>query len=334
MRRTPFFVVAAVAAAFAASLPAATPVLAQSQGVVAVVNDLPVTERDLTQRIALLTLIGDAPRDMSRKQALQSIIDDEVKIAEATRLRLMPTEAEISDRIERLAKGMKTSPDGLMDKLKKQGVSEKTFRRYIGAVIGFNRIISARFQTKVEVSDSEVDAKLAEIKGKINSEMDRIMKDPRMKPVTVYSVLEVTLPVEGEDPMLLQSRAIEAAQYMKNFKGCGSARAAAEGIFNVKIGKKIEADASKLPKQLKAALDKVGEGRAVGPMRDEAGIKLIAFCDRRTITPEKPDIKVPSREQVERLLLNERFASREEELLRTIRGRVYVEYRNANYALQ
>ncbi len=334
MRRAPFLTMAAFAAALTAIVPSIPLARAETQGVVAVVNDIPITERDLTQRIALLTVLDDAPRGMTKKQALQSIIDEEVKIAEATRLRMMPTEAQISDRIARLSKGSDSSPEAVVAKLKKQGVSEKTFRRYIAAMMGFNRIISAKYQSKVEVTQSEVDAKMAEIKGKVGAEIDRIKNDPRMKPITVYSLMEVTLPVEAEDSMLLQSRAIEAAQVMKNFRSCGSARKAADGIFNVKIGKKFDADASKLPKPLKAALDKAGEGRAIGPVRDKAGIKLIAFCGSRKISPKMPDFKMPTREQVERSLINERYAGREEEFLKSVRSKVYVEYRNTNYAQQ
>lgn len=334
MRRAPLLIVAAFAAAVSALAPAGLPALAETQGVVAVVNDMPITERDLTQRIALLTILDDAPDGMTRKQALQSIIDEEVKIAEATRLRMMPTDAQIGDRIERIAKGMQQAPADLLAKLKKQGVSEKTFRRYLGGMMGFNRIVSAKYQAKVEVSESEVNARMAEIKGKVGAQLDRIKNDPRMKPVTVYSLMEVTLPVEAEDSMLLQSRAIEAAQVMKNFRSCGAARKAADGVFNVKIGKKFDADAAKLPKQLKAALDKAGEGRAIGPVRDKAGIKLIAFCGSRKISPKMPDFKMPTREQIERALINERYAGREEEFLKTVRGKVYVEYRNTNYAQQ
>lgn len=307
---------------------------ADTQGVIAVVNDIPVTERDLTRRIALLNALGDAPRELTRKQALQSIVDEEVMIAEARRLRMTPTDAQINDRIERLAKGMKLAPEGLVSRLKGAGVSEPAFRRYLSATMGFSRIISAKYQSKVEVSDAEVDAKMAEIKGKVGAEMNRIKSDPRMKPVTVYSLMEVTLPVEADDSMLLQSRAIEAAQVMKNFRSCGSARQAADGVFNVKIGKKFEADASKLPKPLKAALDKAGEGRAIGPVRDKAAIKLIAFCGSRTVSPKMPEFKMPTREQIERSLINDRYADREEEFLKTVRSKVYVEYRNANYAQQ
>jgi peptidyl-prolyl cis-trans isomerase SurA len=312
-----------------------SPVLAETQGVVVVVNDKPVTELDITQRIALLKIVGDGrPEGMSRKQALQSLIDEQVKIAEATRLKLLPTDADVKDQIGRMAKNMKVAPDELLARLKKQGISDTTFRQYVRALMGFNRIISSKYRSDITVSDSDIDAKFNDIKTKANAQISKIMSDPRMKGVTVFSLLEITLPVEADDAMLLQSRAIEARQFLQRFKGCGNARAAADGIFNVKIGKKFEADAAKLPPQMRAALEKAGQGKAVGPMRNKAGIQLVAFCGSRKMTPPKPDFKMPTREQVERALINEKYDGLEEDYLKTIRGNVYVEYRKSGYAQQ
>ena len=316
------------------SLPVVSPVLAESQGLVAVVNDQPITELDITQRIALMKILGDASASMSRKQALKALIDDQVKITEATRLKMMPGDGEITDRIARMSKSMETTPAGLLSKLKAQGISEATFRRYLGALIGFNRIVTGKYGKDMKVNPKDVDAKMAEIKGKANEQISKIMNDPRMKAITVYSLLEISLPVEGEDTMLLQSRFVEAKQYQQQFKGCGSAKAAASGIYNVKIGKKFEADAAKLPAQMKQALDKAGQGRAVGPMRGKAGIQLIGFCGVRKITPPKPDFKMPTREQIERAVINEKYDTVEENYLKTIRDGVYVEYRDNSYAQQ
>jgi hypothetical protein len=121
---------------------------------------------------------------------------------------------------------------------------------------------------------------------------------------------------------------------MQRLKGCGNVRKAAEGVFNVKPGKRFDADAAKIPKPMKAALDKAGEGRAIGPMRTKGAIQLIAFCDVRTITPPKPDFKMPTREQIERLVINEKYDKLEQEYLATAREKVYVEYRDPKYAQQ
>ena len=308
---------------------------AETQGIVAIANDQPITERDIRQRIELRKILGDLPSGgMNRQQALQNLIDDQVKILEAKRLMLLPPDAEISDRMNRIAKGMNISRDELLAKLKKAGISEASFRRYLQASVSFSRIIAARYREAVQASPEEVDAKMAEINRTVSTQMKKIMSDPRMQPLTVYSQMEISLPIDGEDPMLLQSRAIEAQQVLKRFNGCGNARKAAEGIFNVKIGKRFDADGTKLPKPMKQALDAAGQGRAIGPMRGKEGIQLVALCGVRTITPPKPDFKMPTREQVERMVINEKYDKLEEDYLKLAREKVYVEYRNANSAQQ
>jgi peptidyl-prolyl cis-trans isomerase SurA len=327
---------AALLAAVTLSLPPlAVPVLAQGQGIVAIVNDQPITERDITEHITLVTILKEVPPEgISRKQALRRLIDERVKIAEATRYKMMPTDNEIRDQVARVSKGMDTTPEGLLARLKKQGVSEPSFNRYIGTLLGFNRVMSSKYRNQISASDAEVDAKMSEIKSKADSQISKIMNDPRMKGVTVYSLLQINLPVEANDSMLLQARAVEAAQVAQRFKGCDSARAAAQGVFNVKIGKRFDADAAKLPKPLKAALDKAGVGRAVGPIRGKGGIELLALCGTRKITPPKPDFKLPTRAQVERAVINQKYDDLEENFLKTLRPNVYVEYRNSSYAQQ
>lgn len=313
------------------------PARAQSPNIVAIVNDQPITELDITQRIVLLQILDETPPDgMSKKQALKALIDDVVKIQEAKRYNLLPTEAEVNDRIDRLAKGLKLTRAQLLDKLKAKGISEASFRSYLQAGMGFSRIIQGKYREDVKVTPQEVDAKMAEIKSKIGQQMNKIMSDPRMKPITVYTLMEINLPVDGQDPMLLQSRAIEAATVVQRLKGCspGNVKAAAQGIFDVKPGKTFEADAAKMPPPMKAALDKGGIGRAVGPMRGKGGIQLIALCGIRKLTPPKPDFKMPTREQVENMVTNEKYDKLEEDYLATARDKVYVEYRDASYAQQ
>jgi peptidyl-prolyl cis-trans isomerase SurA len=310
-----------------AALPS-SPVLAAGQGVVAIVDDTPITDMDINQRIALMKMFGGESADASRKGALRSLIDEEVKIQEITKFKLAPTDAEINKQIDRMAKGLQTDRSGLFAKLGKQGISEASFRRYVTALIGFNRIISSKYQNQLNVNDADVDRKFSEIKTEYAQTLNKIRNDPRMRPVTVFELREITLPVEEDDPNLLQSRAIEASELAKRIKGCGNLRGAAEGIFNVKIGKPIEADASKLPKELRAALEKMGTGRALGPMRAKSGIQLLAFCNSRKVSPEMPKLVEPTRQQVEGILRNELYDKFEQDYLKTARSSIYVEYRD------
>jgi peptidyl-prolyl cis-trans isomerase SurA len=308
---------------------------AETQGIVAVANDQPITERDITLRIELRKTLGDMPTNgLTRKQALQNLIDDQVKLAEATRLMLLPSEAEVTDRVTRLAKSQKMTRVELLAKIKALGISEAAFRLYLQASIGFSRIIAAKFRDEITASPAEVDAKIAEIDNTIGAQMRKLMNDPRMQPMTLYSLLEISLPLDGDDPGLLQARAVEAQQVLRQFKGCANARKAAEGVFNVKIGKTFEADSAKLPKPLKEAFAKLGPGRAIGPMRGNNAIQLVALCGIRKITPPKPDFKMPDRDQIERMVINEKYDKLEETYLKEARERVYVEYRDPNYTQQ
>lgn len=322
------------AAALIAALLALAPPT-QAANIVAIVNDQPITELDLTQRIALLEVMDDVPRGgLDKKKALRQMIDQTVKIQEAKRYNMLPSDAELTDRIKRLAQNLKLTPDQLYAKLEAKGISKEAFRDYVKAGMGFNRIIQGKYQQDIKASEAEVDAKMAELKSNINAETAKIMNDPRMKPITVYTLMEINLPIDGEDQMLVQSRAIEAAQVLQRLKSCNGLKAASEGIFNVQKGKTFEADATKLPPQMRAALDKGGVGRAIGPMRGKTGIQLIALCGVRKITPPKPNFTMPTREQVERAVINEKYDKLEEDYLSTARDKVYVEYRDPSYAQQ
>ena len=327
-------------AALVATLLVFTPVMAplvqaQQPNIVAIVNDQPITELDLQQRIALLEAMDDVPKGgLDKKKALRQMIDQTVKMQEAKRYNLLPSAAELNDRIKRLAQSMKLTPDALYAKLEAKGISRATFRDYVSAGMAFQRIIQGKYQQQIKATDAEVDAKMAEIKANISSETSKIMNDPRMKTITVYTLMEINLPVDGNDQMLLQSRFVEATQVLQRLKSCNGLKAASEGIFDVRKGKTFEADSTKLPPQMKAALDKGGIGRAIGPMRGKTGIQLIALCGIRKITPPKPNFTMPTREQVERAVINEKYDKLEEDYLSTARDNVYVEYRDPSYATQ
>lgn len=307
---------------------------ASNQGIVATVNDVPITSFDIGQRLRLLEILGakQASGD-ARKKALQGMIDEVIKIAEAKKYNINATDKEIDAQMGRLAKGLNTDTAGLRAKLESQGIAISSLKQYVAAQIAFARILGGKYQVKIKVEPAEVDRKYAEIKQDLEQKVSTIMNDPRMKAVQVYNIIEIDLPVEtADDAMLLQARAIEAVQLIKNFNGCGTARAAASGIFNVKIGKPIDAVATKIPKQMKQALDKVGPGKAMGPARGPKGIQIIGFCSKRIIQPPKPKYELPTRQQVETAVSNEKYDAVENKYMKIMRKTALIEYKDPAYA--
>jgi peptidyl-prolyl cis-trans isomerase SurA len=288
---------------------------AATQGVVAVVNDKPITAFDVEQRIKLTAILGSG-KQLSRKQALELLIDDVLKRGEIDRLKTSLTDEQLDQAIAKLAKGSNTDVAGLTAKLKKVGISLKALRQQLSTNLSFNRILTSRYKLKTQVDAAAVDRKLEMLKN-----------DPRLKPVSVYEIQEILLPVEDTDDAMASqlqiARAVEAKQLIAAYKGCASARAAAAGIFNVRISKTIPAEPSRLPKQLRAALEQAGPGKAVGPMRGHGGIQVIGFCGKRSIAPE-----APTREKVETMVLNELYDSHEAQYLKELRRTAFIDYKN------
>jgi parvulin-like peptidyl-prolyl isomerase len=230
---------------------------------------------------------------------------------------------------------LNTDTAGLNAKLQAQGIAASSLKQYVAAQIALARILRGKYQVTVKVEPAEVDKKLDEIKQELEQKVSTIMSDPRMKAAEVYNIIEIDLPVETPDnPMLLQARAVEAIQLIKNFKGCGSARAAASGIYNVRIGKPIDALSAKLPKPMKQALDKVGPGGAMGPARGPKGIQVIGFCGKRVVQRPKPKYELPTREQVQNMITNEKYDAAESKYMVIMRKTALVEYKDPAYAPQ
>ena len=305
---------------------------AADQGVVATVNDIPITSFDIDQRLRLMEVLGTKQKtDDARRKALHTMIDEIIKIAEAKKYKVDANDKEIEAQMGRVAKGLETDQAGLRTKLQSQGIAISSLKQYVAAQIAFARILGGKYQVKISVEPAEVDKKFAEVKQELEQKVNTVVNG--LKPVQVYNILEIELPVETpDDPMLLQARAIEASQLIKNFKGCDTAREAASGIFNVKIKKPIDAVAAKIPKPLKQALDRVGPGKAMGPARGPKGIQVIGFCSKRVVQPPKPKYELPTRQQIEAAVSNEKYAAVEDKYMKIMRKTALIEYTDPAYA--
>jgi peptidyl-prolyl cis-trans isomerase SurA len=311
----------------------ASPSFAQEAAVIATVNDHPVTSFDVDQRIRLMKLLGENnPAKLGRVQVANSLINDVVKIDEAKRGHIEPTEKDIDQRLIQMATGMKTDQAGLKSRLASQGLTVGTLRQYAAAQMSFARLLSAKFHEKVDVDQASVDKKYAAIKADIDGKVRKVEADPRRQPVKVIQLQEVNFPVEGNDPQLLQSRAVEAGQVGQKIKSCSGIRGAASGVFNVQVGKMIEADSRRLPPPLLAQINARGVGRAVGPMRYKGGIQLLAFCGSRMIVPPKLNVQYPTRQQIENMTLNEKYDAIEAKYVAKMRQTAIIEYKDQSYA--
>lgn len=310
-------------AAFANARPSVTGIqkvsLKDAQGVAVTVDDLPVTNFDISQRINLENALGArlTTELSTRRSILGTLVNEKVAKSKAKKLNFAIKDKELDERINTMVGRMKISRADLKKRLGEKGVNETTLKNQIEGTLYIRWVMAQqKVDTKVEVDQALVDAKYNEI-----------LSDPRMKPVTVVTLQQVDLPVgkttEAMRQQLLYARSIEARQIMDRYKGCSTIKAAGRDVFNVKLGKRIEADLSKLPPGLQKALRKAGTRRMIGPIPGPTGVRLFANCGTKKISPPLPD-----RKQIEASVRNQQFEALVQQAMAEARKESFIDYKD------
>lgn len=285
--------------------------------VLALVNNEPITTYDVSQRIRLNSLLERGGGGQSRDHVFSELVDEGVRRAEASRLGFSLTEPQLDEAIDHLSTSLKTNPKALMARLRKAGLSEETFRQYVEASLLLRAFVAQKGGEDFKVEPQDVDARLK-----------RLSSDPRFQPVTLYAIVQVDLPVEETggaiNSQLVYARMVEAQQIAERYTGCGSLKAAAAPIYNVKISKPIAAVSDKIPPPMRKALLEAGTKKLIGPIQAPGGVQLIAFCGQKTVSPPKPDRKV-----IEQIVLNEKMQDISDTLMRDLRQKVLIEPKTA-----
>ena len=135
-----------------------TPALAQNMfAPVAYVNDKVVTRYELTQRVALLQVLGGAT---SEKDALDALIDERLKAEAAARVGLSVTDEQIAQGIQEFAARGKLQPEQFLNLMAKNGVSAQSVRDFLSTGLMWRDYARGRFGAKAQVSESEIDRAL------------------------------------------------------------------------------------------------------------------------------------------------------------------------------
>ncbi|MEM7269874.1 MAG: peptidylprolyl isomerase [Pseudomonadota bacterium] len=157
MRRiTPLIVISALVGAGAA--------MAQTAfAPAAIVNDDPITYYEIEQRAILLALGGsnDRPDEEMSNVALEQLIDDRLRAQAASRVQLTASPDEISAAAEELAQRQGTNRDGLVERIRRVGVSEDTLIDLLRPQIVWRELVNARFGGRATPSEPELDQEIA-----------------------------------------------------------------------------------------------------------------------------------------------------------------------------
>lgn len=141
------------------------PKQAQAQNLfapVARVNDGVITAYELSQRVAFLTLLK-APGNV-RDLAMQQLVEERLKRSVAERMGITVSADKIKTGMAEFAGRAKLTPEKFIAAIGQAGVAAETFRDFVANGMIWREVVRARFASRVNVTDAEIDRALAEAK--------------------------------------------------------------------------------------------------------------------------------------------------------------------------
>lgn len=282
-----------------------SPVRAQS--VVVMVNGEPITSYDVEQRARLMAL--SSHKTPSRKQVIDELIDEKVKIKEGKKYGVNPTGADVDSSYAQMATRMRLSPDQLTKVLANKGIRPDTLKSRIKAEIVWGSLVRGRFKDSLRVSDSAVRA-VAKDDGKKDDDNFQY----RMRPI-------VLIVPHGSSAGVVESRRKEAETLRSRIQSCEEASQLVHSMRNVTIRDIVVKTSADLPAPLRAILDKTPVGHLTPPETTRQGIEMVALCARTVATGDTPEQR-----QAREKIYSQKFEAKSKSYLEDIRKAAMIEY--------
>ena len=131
-------------------------------GIVAIVNDEPITFMDLSNRMQLIIVSSNLPNNSETReklygQTLQSLINEKLQAQEAKKLSISITAQEVDNNIKFIEKNNNMEERTLIDILYKNGVPKSALPSRILANITLEKLLQKVIQPKVIITDNEIE---------------------------------------------------------------------------------------------------------------------------------------------------------------------------------
>ena len=273
----------------------------------AFVNGRAVTNFDVAQRMALLA-VANVGGD--REQALESVIDDQLKRQAARDAGIEIPAEDIEQALGRFARaqGLDT-PQALERRLDRAGVAPSVVREFLETELMWSSLVRRDYMAGTEVSDAEVDAEIEA--QSLNAEVS-------------YVLAELVVPA-GPDPDAARARVQEMVQQVRAGADFAQmARSNSASRTAQRGGRVGEVQAAQLPGPLAAILAQVPEGGVTDALPTQGAVVALQVIERRETAREITD---EMRENVRAGILERRLARKAEGRLQELRARAYVERR-------
>lgn len=286
------------------------PGAARAQSIVAVVNGAPISSMDVQSRGNLMRISGG---QVSPKEVVEELIEERLKMMEARRLNMLPTDREVDIIFAGIAGRSKLTAAQLTQGLASRGISDKTLKSRIKAELGWREFVRQKFRAMSVIREQDV---IAAVQTKDKAEA------ANAKAVT-YTVRQVifVLPKTASDAQVAQ-RKQEASAARGRFRNCEQGIEFMKSLRDVAVKEPMNRQALGMSEGLRETLEKTPVGTLSPPEKGDQGVEMIAVCER------KEGSGVGALQQVmEEKMKDEQYDIQARKYLNDLKLRAVIEYR-------
>lgn len=261
------------------------------QHISAIVNDDVLSINDLEERLGLVLISSRLPdtaesRRRLRAQVLRRLIDEKLKVQEATRLNVKLTGEEIDRAIDRMAEQNNTDTAGLASFLATRNLSLGTLLIRVRADLVWTKLLTRRLRRGNRISDEDIDEVIARLSAS------------KGKPEHLISEIFLGVGTPDEDDEVRSN----AERLAKEARG-GAPFEAIAGQFSQAATASIGGDVGwvqpgQAAAEVEAVLATMKVGEISDPIRAEGGYYLIKLRNSRKILVAEPFDAVVSLKQI------------------------------------
>jgi peptidyl-prolyl cis-trans isomerase SurA len=290
---------------------------AESFGIVATVNKDAISQSDLEDRLKLVLASSGLQNTKANRQqmagiALDTLIEETIKKQEAQRQNLPVTPDDVTKGFEAIAAQNNMDPDQFSQVLKQQGIPKRTLLSQIEAQIAWTKVIQSVLRPRVDVSESDVNAK-----------MDRLQDNIGGVEYEAYEIfLPVDTPEQEEEVLQLAQRLVKEIKF--------------DGIAFETIARQFSKSQSaetggamgwvqegQLSKELDLVMRNLAEGQVSSPIKVPAGYHIIKVTKKRTSSGET----LPTEDDVLNSIGLERLDRLQQRYLADLKSSAFIDRR-------
>ena len=247
--------------------------------IVAVVNDDAITAFELRTRLAMVERqlraqnVQLPPRDALERQLLERMITDRVQLQFAKETGLRISDIELDTAMRRIAEGNRLSLQDFRATLERDGISWAKFREEIRDEITLSRLREREVESRILVSDGEIDNYLAN--------PDQGSNTANVEVQTAHIVIRVPEQASPDQLMRIGARAQAARDQIRrgeNFaKVAASYSDAPDGLTGGVMGSR---PLDRLPALYADAVKNLKPGESSDVLRSPAGFHIVMLISR------------------------------------------------------